>query len=565
MSTLKKLIKCILGASLIAITCSGKAQASSQPGEVKAIEKLLTAELALSRQQPLVALNSYLEAAKLSRDADIAQAATQLAIEMMLDKQAIEATKLWAELSPNNLEPQLVAITLLVNFEPKSIEKYMKQALAVAPNEFPESMQLIHSQIPESSRAILLARMESLVKDTPNDPYALIALAYIKVQTGELDEVQKLTKKALTIKPDATIAIELQAKLISHNGGNDLPAIEYLEKKTIENPSDERLRMFLASALVDNNLYTKAKKHLNNLTESSNHKGQALFLLSEVHIIENNYDLAIDALKKCRDIKSVSGKSKYMLGQIYELQGKDNLAIAEYKSVEDEVLQLTSLLRAVELLKQQKKYEEALDTIGSANPQTLPEQKQILLIELDLMIALDNTEKAMYLVNHALKALPNDIDFLYMRSIMANKLNQPNIAESDLNKILSLNPNHANALNILGYTLSAQKERHEEALEYLNRAIQISPNNPNIMDSMGLLLFRMGQLQDSLSWLEKAYSLQPEAGIAVHLSEVLYALGKHKKALDVIDDAMTKSPGHHELKRIKDKIHIHSKKPAIAK
>lgn len=564
MSTLKKLIKYIFGASLIAITCSSSAQSSPQ-GEAQAIEKLLTAEFALARQQPLVALNSYLEAAKLSRDPNLAQAATQLAIELMLDKQAIEATKLWAELAPNNLEPQLVAITLLINFDPGSADKYMHRVLAIAPNEFSESMQVIYSQLPEQSQKLLLEKMESIVKKEPSNPHALIALAYLKIQTNEIEEVSHLTSKALDAKPDSTIAIELQAKLISHSKGSDLPAIDYLEESLSKYPKDERLRMFLSSALVDNNLYSKAKEHLNILETSEPYKGQALFLLSEIYILENNYDLAIKNLEKSTHIKEVSGKSKYMLGQIYELQGKADIAIERYLSVEDEVLQLASIMRAVNLQKSQGKYEEALDSLALANPQTLPEQKQILLLELDLLITLDNVEKAMFLVNHALKALPNDIDFLYMRSIMANKLNQPTVAENDLNKILSLNPNHANALNILGYTLSSQKERHEEALVYLNRAVKISPNNPNIMDSMGLLLFRMGQLQDSLSWLEKAYSMQPEANIALHLSEVLYALGKHKKALDVIDDAISKSPNNSELKRMKDKIYVHNRKPAVAK
>ena len=118
---------------------------------------------------------------------------------------------------------------------------------------------------------------------------------------------------------------------------------------------------------------------------------------------------------------------------------------------------------------------------------------------------------------------------------------------------------------MLGYNLSSQKERHEEALTYLERAISISPDNPTIMDSMGLLLFRMGQLQDSLIWLEKAYTLKPESNIALHLSEVLYALGKHKKALDVIDKAMSSSPKNNELIRLKDKISIHHKRPAMAK
>ena len=73
-----------------------------------------------------------------------------------------------------------------------------------------------------------------------------------------------------------------------------------------------------------------------------------------------------------------------------------------------------------------------------------------------------------------------------------------------------------------------QQERQQEALTYQERAISISPNNPDYMDSMGLLLFRMGNLNESLDWLEKAYSIQPRPGIAMH-SRVLSAQGNTTK------------------------------------
>ncbi|MBT4964552.1 MAG: tetratricopeptide repeat protein [Francisellaceae bacterium] len=564
MSTLKKFINTLVHASILALLIVNNAYANQAEQEARVAAQIMTAEIALSRQQPLIALENYLAAAKLSRDPNIAQVATQLAVELMLDKQAIEATKLWAQLAKDQLEPQLVAITLLINFNPNETTEYIERALQIAPKEFPDSMQIIYTQLPPSIKEVFYDKVDSFAKNN-NNPYALLALAYLSIQTQQIDKVEALADEALKLEPNSTIAIELKAKLISHNSSNDLPAIAYLEKMLKKYPDDARLRMFLSSAMVDNKQLITAKKHLLFLEKNNDYKGQALFLLSEIYILENNYDLAATQLEKCVSIKSVENKSKYMLGQIYEMQGKYDQAVFQYQSISEDVLHITSIIRAIDILKDQEKYDEALDVIETARPQTLPEQKQILLLELDLLVSVNKVEKAMYLANHALKALPNDIDFLYMRSVMASKLNQLSAAEDDLNKILSLNPNHANALNVLGYNLSSQKERHEEALTYLERAISISPDNPTIMDSMGLLLFRMGQLQDSLIWLEKAYTLKPESNIALHLSEVLYALGKHKKALDVIDKAMSSSPKNNELIRLKDKISIHHKRPAMAK
>ena len=43
------------------------------------------------------------------------------------------------------------------------------------------------------------------------------------------------------------------------------------------------------------------------------------------------------------------------------------------------------------------------------------------------------------------------------------------------------------------------------------------------MDSMGWVLYRLGRNKEALDYLQRAFALRPDAEIAAHLGEVLWA------------------------------------------
>ena len=121
------------------------------------------------------------------------------------------------------------------------------------------------------------------------------------------------------------------------------------------------------------------------------------------------------------------------------------------------------------------------------------------------------------------------------------------IAEKDLKKILTLQPDNHNALNALGYILATHTNRKKEALHYLEQALQLSPNDPIYMDSMAWLLYRMGKIADSLELLYKAYKIDEAPIIATHLGEVLWANGQPKQAEAIWKKAWQTDPNDKEL------------------
>src|SRR3546814_12725870 len=92
-----------------------------------------------------------------------------------------------------------------------------------------------------------------------------------------------------------------------------------------------------------------------------------------------------------------------------------------------------------------------------------------------------------------------------------------------MKRVIELDPNNANAYNSLGYTYADQNRNLDEAQDLLERALDLDPDNPYILDSVGWYLFRTGDNEAAIEYLERSYRQLPTADVAAHLGEVLGA------------------------------------------
>ncbi len=105
--------------------------------------------------------------------------------------------------------------------------------------------------------------------------------------------------------------------------------------------------------------------------------------------------------------------------------------------------------------------------------------------------------------------------------------------ENLLRKLIDLKPDHANALNALGYSMADRGVNLAEAKRLIKAAMIFSPNDPHIVDSMGWLHYRMGDLLKAEEYLSVAFANQPDPEISAHYGEVLWMLSSKKEALSI--------------------------------
>ena len=126
--------------------------------------------------------------------------------------------------------------------------------------------------------------------------------------------------------------------------------------------------------------------------------------------------------------------------------------------------------------------------------------------------------------------------------------------ETDLRTILQHEPNNATALNALGYTLADRTDRYEEAFELISQALSLKPDDPAILDSMGWVHYRLGQIDEALLRLRQAMKMFPDHEIAAHLGEVLWVSGQQEEARSVWEEGMKLSPNSSIIPRAMERM-----------
>ncbi|MGA0881734.1 MAG: tetratricopeptide repeat protein [Burkholderiaceae bacterium] len=142
-------------------------------------------------------------------------------------------------------------------------------------------------------------------------------------------------------------------------------------------------------------------------------------------------------------------------------------------------------------------------------------------------------------------ALPSTA--LYAKAMLLERRGLISEMEQLLRGLLAQDPNHAHALNALGYSLVDRQTSLEEAYGLIRKAHALEPQDPHIMDSLGWAYFRLQKPQQALRWLREAYRRLPDAEIAAHLGEVLWTQGQPEDARRIWAEAQQRSPQNRVL------------------
>ena len=153
-----------------------------------------------------------------------------------------------------------------------------------------------------------------------------------------------------------------------------------------------------------------------------------------------------------------------------------------------------------------------------------PAEQENTLLQLQALLgkAKDESEalRAFYEIASTAKPAPKDPGLLYTYAMSAEKVGRIDVMEKTLREILRKNPNDANSLNALGFSLADRNIKLPEAYALINKAHQLSPKDAFILDSLGWVNFRLGKNALALEQLQQAFNMKPEADIAAHTGEV---------------------------------------------
>ena len=240
-----------------------------------------------------------------------------------------------------------------------------------------------------------------------------------------------------------------------------------------------------------------------------------------------------------------------LLGQLCELLERKPEALKWYAQVgSDDDHWFVAQMRTAILFNDSGKADDALSLLHELQARAGDDDKQLgetFMLEAELLNRRKRGDDAVAVYDRGLQALPDDTRLIYARALLNDDLNHVDAAVRDLRRVLELKPDDADAMNALGYTLADRTDQKTEALALIEKALKLKPGEPAIIDSLGWVQYRLGNLPAAVQELRNAYAKQPDPEIAAHLGEVLWALGEREEAERVLGDAARSSPDNETL------------------
>jgi tetratricopeptide (TPR) repeat protein len=186
---------------------------------------------------------------------------------------------------------------------------------------------------------------------------------------------------------------------------------------------------------------------------------------------------------------------------------------------------------------------------------TKPKEPNLYLILADLFEKENQLPKAQAALQKGLNQNQNSVDLLFQLGAVYDKMGEFEKMVVQMREVLRLEPDHADALNYLGYSYADRGIRLEEALQLIQKAMLLKPNMGYITDSLGWLYFKLGQYEKAAVELEKANQLTPDdPTITEHLADSYFKLQRTEKAIELYEKALKLDPKPDQIERLKSKI-----------
>jgi len=493
--------------------------------------KMMLAEVAVQRGQPQIAVPAYLDLARETRDPRVAQRATEVAWNARMVSAALEAAGLWLQTDPESTQARQILAALLVNqSQLDEARPHLEKWLAADPANIGQSfLQLSKLLSRNKDRQAVLGVMQTLAAPYNQVPEARLAVAQAAWNAGAQQIALDESGAALRLRPDWELASLFHAQTLQRRSSAEAAA--FLAGYLKDHPQARDARFNYARLLVSEKQYAEARKEFETLLAAQPDNGDMAMAVAALAMQASDYDTAERLLKRVLDSKYKDPEAaRLYLGQVAEERKRYDEALERYAAVGHGEHYISAQARYAGVLAKQGRLDEALGHLRSIKPANNQERVQLTQAEATLLREGDRYREAFDVLGRALDELPNYPDLLYDHAMAAEKVERYDVLESNLRKLIEIRPDNAHAYNALGYTLADRNERLPEARKLIETALNLTPDDPFIMDSMGWVLYRMGQHKDALDYLQRAYVLRRDAEIAAHLGEVLWADGQRERA-----------------------------------
>ena len=526
--------------------------------------KLTRAEMEFKSGQWQGPYVTMMVAAQQTRDPRLARRAAEMALAAKQGGEALAAIRLWRELAPASDEATQFFLGFVV----------LTDKIEEAEPIFAERL----ANAPPGVRGVALFQMQQILSRANDKLYAYsmvvrlaqpyldmfeahLVLAQGALSIGERERAIAEANKALQMKPNSELAVLTLAQVSGEPEAAGKVLAAFLEK----NPDAIEVRAAYARLLVEQKQLERGRDQFLLLLKSAPDNVGGLYALGIVALqledtkgAEQYFKRFLAVLDKSPGDARDPFKALMILSQIAETRGDTAGAIAWLDKVDNSASAgyFDARLRRAQLIARGGDLDAARKALTEIETDDPASQAQVLLVDAQFLRDAGYVQSAYTVLENALLRFPDNPELLYDYALLAERLDKLDLMEASLRRVMALAPDNQHAYNALGYSLAERGIRLQEAHALIEKALQMAPGDPFIMDSMGWVQFRMGNLVAAEDALRRAYAVRSDPEIAVHLGEVLWQKGDKAEAQKLWRAAQSKDPKNDALKSTLARLNV---------
>jgi tetratricopeptide (TPR) repeat protein len=522
------------------------AEVDEASASVDAMFEFLVAEIAAQRGDVEGALAVYHRMARELRDPQIARRAVEMAIRAQAYGPAMESSALLLELDPDStLAREIMAALLGREGDIARARETLTGLLDKSRNRGNLLMQLsfLLGKFQDKNQVLETTRIVS--GRYPEMPEAHYALGVAALLADRPDLAAKEADVALMLRPSWEQGAILKAQVLRKTEPQEV--IGFYESFVAQHPASLEVRMQLGRELAGEKKLAEARDQFRAAEKLSAKDSQSAYAIGLLSLQLEDYTEAQTAFTRALTLGYRDPAGIYLgLGQAAEGLKNFEEAISWYQKVESGDW-VRAQLKIATLISRQQGLAAGREYLHRIDPRSDDDRIQMIQVEAQLLREAKAWQDTFEMLSKAVTQYPDSFELLYDRAMAAERIDRLDVLEADLRRVISMKPDYAHAYNALGYTLAEKTDRLEEAKDLIEKAVRLSPDDPFIMDSLGWVHYRMGEVQEALKILQSAYTSRPDPEIAAHLGEVLWKSGQRDEAQKIWRAALTENPNHETL------------------
>lgn len=444
----------------------------------------------------------------------------------------------------------------------------------------------LYGSIGEDAKAITI--YEALLAQQPKDPELLLKLGKQYMSVLDYLKARDLFEQLVVVEPDSFMGYYYLARLNRELKFFQKAASAY--QKTMFINWSPPLAVEVAEFYESQKMYDEAIGVYQRLMEDEESSEEAATRLVRIYLARNQTDKALAVLHDLRGNATDSQKVDFTIGRIYMDQHKYREAIKVFKEMlaREPGLDLARLLLAMAHF-EAGEHGQAKSLLLAVKQEDAGFEDALSLL-LKIYVEDKDFKAATALVNRAIKDSKGE-NMKYYFALASLHEEQGKLAEAEkvlvdtigrfptmegsyftygmflerhgrldeamaqMEKVLVVKPDDPLALNYIGYSWADRGMNLPQALDYIKKAVAQRPDDGFIMDSLGWVYFRLGELQQAVDALEKAISIEPEdPTIHEHLGDVYLAFQKPGQAIDMYNKSLSLHEKAEDKTRLKAKI-----------